>query len=81
MKRIAVLSSGGDAPGMNAAIRSVVRTGISEGVEVFGVRSGFAGLIDGRIGLLSSRDVSEIMQYGGTMLGSSRSPEFRTPVL
>ncbi len=78
MKRIAVMTSGGDAPGMNATIRSVVRTGLAEGVEVFGIRSGFAGLIDCRIDPLTSRDVSEIMQHGGTALGSSRSPEFRT---
>ncbi len=78
MKRIAVLTSGGDAPGMNAAIRSVVRTALSEGCEVFGVRSGFAGLLDGEVEPMTSRDVSEIMQRGGTVLGSSRSLEFKT---
>ncbi len=78
MKRIAVLTSGGDAPGMNAAIRSVVRTALSEGCEVLGVRSGFAGLLDGQVERMTSRDVSEIMQRGGTVLGSSRSLEFKT---
>jgi 6-phosphofructokinase 1 len=78
MKRIAVLTSGGDAPGMNAAIRAVVRTGVARGFEVFGVRNGYAGLIAGTFIPLGPRDVSGILQVGGTMLGSARSPEFRT---
>jgi 6-phosphofructokinase 1 len=78
MRRIAVLTSGGDAPGMNAAIRSVVRTGIAQGYEVFGVRNGFAGLIGGNLVSLGARDVSGIIQQGGTMLGSARSTEFKT---
>ena len=78
MKRIAVLTSGGDAPGMNAAIRAVVRTGIDKGWEVFGVRHGYAGLIAGDMLPLSARDVSGVIQAGGTMLGSARSPEFKT---
>jgi 6-phosphofructokinase 1 len=78
MKRIAVLTSGGDAPGMNAAIRAVVRTGISKGWEVFGVSQGYEGLINGRINLLGARDVGGIIQKGGTMLGSARSLEFKT---
>lgn len=78
MKRIAVLTSGGDAPGMNAAIRAVVRTGIGRGWEVFGVRHGYAGLIGGDITPLSARDVGGILQRGGTMLGSARSAEFET---
>ncbi len=78
MKRIAVLTSGGDAPGMNAAIRAVVRTGLEAGVDVFGVRNGYAGLISGEIGYLSRRDVGGIMQQGGTFLGSARCDEFRT---
>lgn len=78
MKRIAVLTSGGDAPGMNAAIRAVVRTGIEKGWEVFGVEHGFAGLIAGKLRALGPRDVGEIMQRGGTVLGSARCPEFRT---
>lgn len=78
MKRIAVLTSGGDAPGMNAAIRSVVRTGLSEGWEVLGVRQGYDGLISGNMVPLKARDVSGIIQLGGTILGSARCPEFRT---
>ena len=79
MKRIAVLTSGGDAPGMNAAIRSVTRTAAEQGVEVFGVNEGFAGLIEGSLTPLGSRDVSHIIEQGGTMLGSARSLEFKTP--
>ncbi|MBU1878733.1 MAG: ATP-dependent 6-phosphofructokinase, partial [Chloroflexi bacterium] len=78
MKRIAVLTSGGDAPGMNAAIRAVVRTGIDKGWEVVGVRHGYAGLIDGDMDALGVRDVGGIIQQGGTILGSARSAEFRT---
>ena len=78
MKRIAVLTSGGDAPGMNGAIRSVVRTGINRGWEVFGVRRGYDGLINGDLKPMGSRDVSNILQLGGTILGSARSLEFET---
>jgi len=78
MKRIAVLTSGGDAPGMNAAIRSVVRRGISKGWEVFGVRHGYEGLIGGAIYNLGNRDVGGILQVGGTILGSARCLEFET---
>ncbi|OGO40480.1 MAG: 6-phosphofructokinase [Chloroflexi bacterium RBG_16_57_9] len=78
MKRIAVLTSGGDAPGMNAAIRAVVRTGIGKGWEVFGVYHGFAGLIAGKFAPLGARDVGGIIQRGGTILGSARCPEFKT---
>ncbi len=77
MKRIAVLTSGGDAPGMNATIRAVVRTGIDSGFEVYGVERGFEGLIEGRFIPLGIRDVGGIIQRGGTMLSSSRSEEFR----
>ena len=77
MKRIAVLTSGGDAPGMNAAIRAVVRAGIHEGLQVFGVRRGFSGLIAGNFTNLEARDVGGILQQAGTMLGSARCPEFR----
>lgn len=76
MKRIAVLTSGGDAPGMNAAIRAVVRTGLSKGWEVYGVRQGYAGSIANNIVQLGPRDVGGIIQNGGTMLGSARCPEF-----
>jgi len=78
MKRIAVLTSGGDAPGMNAAIRAVVRTGIGRGWEMFGVRLGYEGLINGRFIPLGARDVGGIIQRGGTFLGSARSAEFKT---
>ncbi len=78
MKRIAVLTSGGDAPGMNAAIRGVVRIGIASGLEVYGVYHGYAGLIDGEIQALTVRSVSGILQLGGTVLGSARSEEFKT---
>jgi 6-phosphofructokinase 1 len=78
MRRIAVLTSGGDAPGMNAAIRAVVRTGIYKGWEVFGVEHGYSGLISGEINQLGNRDVGGILQLGGTCLGSARCLEFET---
>ena len=78
MKRIAVLTSGGDAPGMNAAIRSVARTGLERGWEIFGVRHGYAGLIEGSFIRLNARDVGGIIQLGGTILRSARCPEFKT---
>ncbi len=78
MKRIAVLTSGGDAPGMNAAIRSVVRVGIETGMEVFGVRHGFAGLVGGTIVQLRARDVSGILDKGGSFLQSARCHEFKS---
>ena len=78
MKRIAVLTSGGDAPGMNAAIRAIVRTGIDKGWEVLGVRQGYAGLIADNMVPLGPRDVSNIIQSGGTILGSARCPEIKT---
>lgn len=76
MKRIAVLTSGGDAPGMNAAIRAVVRSGVEHGLEVLGVEDGFKGLVEGLMKPLGRRDVSGIIQLGGTVLGSARLPEF-----
>lgn len=78
MKKIAVLTSGGDAPGMNAAIRAVVRTGTAKGWEVYGVKLGYMGLISGNFTQLGPRDVGGIIQKGGTILGSARSPEFKT---
>jgi 6-phosphofructokinase 1 len=78
MKRIAVLTSGGDAPGMNAAIRAVVRTGIDKGWDVFGVHHGYLGLINDDMAPLGARDVGGIIQQGGTVLGSARCPEFKT---
>lgn len=77
MRRIAVLTSGGDAPGMNAAIRGVVRTAVDKGWTVHGVRDGFAGLMAGRLIPLGTRDVGGIIQLGGTLLGSARAPEFK----
>ena len=78
MKRIGVLTSGGDAPGMNAAIRAVVRTGISKGWEVMGIRNGYSGLLNNNMAAMGARDVGGIIQQGGTVLGSSRCPEFKT---
>lgn len=78
-KRIGVLTSGGDAPGMNAAIRAVVRTAIVQDVEVMGIFRGYSGLIEGDIRPLEIRDVSNIINKGGTMLYSDRCPEFQTP--
>lgn len=78
MKRIAVLTSGGDAPGMNAAIRAVVRTGIDKGWEVYGIKQGYAGLIAGKLFQMGARDVGGILQQGGTILGSARCPDFKT---
>ncbi len=78
MRKIAVLTSGGDAPGMNAAIRSVVRTGIEYGWEVVGVEHGYRGLVDGNFIPLDRRSVGGIIQLGGTILGSARCQEFKT---
>ena len=77
-KTISVLTSGGDAPGMNAAIRAVVRSAISNGVRILGVRRGFNGLINGDIFEMNLRSVSDIIHKGGTILYTARSPEFRT---
>ena len=76
MKRIAVLTSGGDAPGMNAAIRAVVRTAIYFQMEVYGVRYGYQGLLDNDMRLLQSTDVSNIIQLGGTVLKTARCKDF-----
>lgn len=78
MNRLAVLTSGGDAPGMNAAIRAVVRCGVSLGIEMFGIRHGYSGLIAGDFLPLGPRDVGGIIELGGTMLGTSRCPAFLT---
>ncbi|MCC5889146.1 MAG: 6-phosphofructokinase [Alkalibacterium sp.] len=78
MKRIGVLTSGGDAPGMNAAIRAVVRKALHEGMEVYGVNYGFAGLVAGDIRKLNRRDVGDMIQRGGTFLYSARYPQFAT---
>jgi 6-phosphofructokinase 1 len=78
-KRIGVLTSGGDAPGMNAAIRAVTRSALARGVEVMGIYRGYSGLISGDIHPLGLRDVSNCINHGGTMLYSDRCPEFKTP--
>ena len=75
---IGVLTSGGDAPGMNAAIRAVVRTAISYGMKVKGIQRGYAGLLNEEIVDMNSRSVSEIIQRGGTILYTARCEEFRT---
>ena len=79
MKKIAVLTSGGDAPGMNAAIRAVVRYGIFAGMEVAGVERGYAGLLEGKFVSMNMRSVSDIIQRGGTMLRTARCLEMKTP--
>jgi 6-phosphofructokinase 1 len=76
-KKIAVLTSGGDAPGMNAAIRAVTRCGIASNAVVYGVRNGYSGLMSGDMVEFGPRDVGGIIQKGGTVLGSARAPEFR----
>lgn len=78
MKNIGVFTSGGDAPGMNACVRAVVRAGISLGLNVYGIRYGYNGLISGDMYLMKSYSVSNILQKGGTILKSARSDEFRT---
>jgi len=78
MKRIAVLTSGGDCSGMNATVRAVVRTGLAQGLEIVGIQKGFQGLIDRHYELLSTKSVSNVMQRGGTFLQSARCKEMRT---
>lgn len=78
-KAIAVMTSGGDSPGMNAAARAVVRTALYEGVEVYGINNGYQGMLDDDIVPLTSRSVSDLIQRGGTFLGTARCPEFKTP--
>lgn len=78
MKRIGVLTSGGDSPGMNAAIRAVVRCGIDCGLEVYGIQRGYEGLIDGEMEQMDRNSVGDILQRGGTILKTARSERFRT---
>ena len=78
MKNIAILTSGGDSPGMNACIRAVVRYGISKGLNVYGIQKGYTGLINGQIKLMDERSVGHIIHTGGTILKTSRCPEFKT---
>ncbi len=77
MKKIAILTSGGDAPGMNAAVRAAVRTGLSMGMEVFGIERGYEGLLDGEIRKMEWHSVGDILQRGGTILRTARSERFR----
>lgn len=76
--KIGIMTSGGDSPGMNAAIRAVVRTGVYHGMEVFGIRRGYQGMIEGDIARMQTTDVSNIIQRGGTILKTARSKEFMT---
>ena len=78
MKNIAVLTSGGDSPGMNACIRAVVRYGISQGLNVYGVKRGYSGLIENDMELMTTRSVGNIIQTGGTILKTARCNEFKT---
>lgn len=77
MRRIGILTSGGDAPGMNAAIRAAIRTALKNDMEIYGIYDGYKGLVDGDIHPLDYKDASEILTRGGTVLGSSRLPEFK----
>lgn len=77
IKKIGVLTSGGDAPGMNSAIRAVVRAGLANGIEVYGIYDGYAGLHQGKIEKLDRHAASDIINKGGTTLGSARFPEFK----
>lgn len=79
IKRIGVLTSGGDAPGMNAAIRAVVRAGLHHGLEVYGIYDGYLGLHQDRIVKLERHSVSDVVNRGGTFLGSARFPAFKDP--
>ncbi|MCL2513911.1 MAG: 6-phosphofructokinase, partial [Oscillospiraceae bacterium] len=78
MRTIGVLTSGGDAPGMNAAVRAVVRTGCVNDIRVMGVRRGFTGLLEGDMEEMTIRKVSDKIHRGGTMLYTSRCPEIET---
>ena len=78
IKTIGVLTSGGDAPGMNAAIRAVVRTALAKGLKVKGIKKGYHGLLNEEIIDMEAKDVSDIIQRGGTVLGTARCLEFKT---
>ncbi len=78
IKRIGVMCSGGDAPGMNAAIRAVVRTATYHALHVYGIYNGYEGMIDGKIKRLENNDVANIIHKGGTILKTARSERFRT---
>ena len=78
IKRIGVLTSGGDAPGMNACVRSIVRTALFHGIECYGIRRGYHGLIHGDIVKMDEKSVSHVLDHGGTVLYTARSEEFTT---
>ena len=77
IQRIGILTSGGDSPGMNCAIRAVVRTGLSYGLEVYGIYDGYRGMVEGNIVKLNRKSVSDIINRGGTVLRTARLPEFK----
>ena len=77
IKRIGVLTSGGDSPGMNAAIRAVIRTAAYHNIESYGIRHGYSGLLNGEILKMEARDVGETLQKGGTILQTARCLEFK----
>ena len=79
MKKIAILTSGGDAPGMNACIRAVVRSALNAGLEVYGVDRGYNGLVNNEIVKMDSHSVCDIIQRGGTILKTARCLEFKAP--
>ena len=79
LKSIAVMTSGGDSPGMNAAVRAVTRTALHQGVKVWGIKGGYHGMLDEEIFEMKSKDVSDIIQRGGTFLGTARCKRFTTP--
>ncbi|MBQ6296117.1 MAG: 6-phosphofructokinase, partial [Selenomonadaceae bacterium] len=79
LKSIAVMTSGGDSPGMNAAVRAVTRTALHQGVKVWGIRGGYHGMLDEEMFEMQSKDVSDIIQRGGTFLGTARCRRFATP--
>ena len=78
MKKIAFLTSGGDSPGMNAAIRAIVKTCLHYNITPFGIYDGYQGMIEGRGKEMTYADVDNIIQYGGTILGTARSADFKT---
>ena len=78
LKRIGILTSGGDCPGMNACIRAIVKAGIGKGIEVFGIEDGYKGMIEDRMRKLTYKDVNNIIHLGGTILGTARSADFKT---
>jgi 6-phosphofructokinase 1 len=79
MKRVAIFTSGGDSPGMNACVRAAVRGAIYHGIEIYGINRGYNGMISDDLYLMNSHSVSSIIQHGGTILKSARSKDFMTP--